>query len=41
LYALAPAATRVVAFEVGADGRLTPSSTLTGLPGVMVGLAAN
>ena len=41
LYALAPGAMRVVAFEVGADGRLAPASTLTGLPGLMVGLAAN
>jgi hypothetical protein len=41
LYALAPGATRVVAFQIAADGRLTPSSTVTGLPGMMVGLAAN
>ena len=41
LYALAPGALRVVAFEIGADGRLAPASTLTGLPGMLVGLAAN
>jgi len=41
LYALAPGAMRVVAFEVGSDGRLATSSTLTGLPDMMIGLAAN
>lgn len=41
LYALAPGATRVVAFEVAADGTLAPAGAVTGLPRLMVGLAAN
>jgi 6-phosphogluconolactonase len=41
LYALAPGATRVVAYEIHSDGQLATTSTLTGLPTLLVGLAAN
>ncbi|MBL8328111.1 MAG: beta-propeller fold lactonase family protein [Rubrivivax sp.] len=41
LYALAPGAARIVAFEVASDGTLAPAGAVNGLPPLMVGLAAN